>query len=256
MPVWKPAQREIVRTLLDPEAYLDAAACHYALKFPEERVEMLVHRRPGQPAINGFLARIRTSVDRTQPELISMRARDEAAALALLRVGLPAGRRVYLQIPTALTDLAQQALAAIDTEFHLLLAHPRPLEIPDFPDPSDLEFSNEDANNGTPLFRFLRGTELGAYAGVNWINDRFAEVRTETSPDFRGRGLATILVGRLTRHLASIGRVPLYYVAASNVASRKVAAKLGYTDTGQGEWMGHAVLPAVVPSGLSGLIRY
>jgi GNAT superfamily N-acetyltransferase len=49
-----------------------------------------------------------------------------------------------------------------------------------------------------------------------------------TVPERRGEGLASSVAAWLCEYVISIGRVPVYVVAEGNVASRKIAARLGF----------------------------
>lgn len=56
---------------------------------------------------------------------------------------------------------------------------------------------------------------------------RYAEIGTITHPDYRGRGLSTVLCGQAMRWAAGRGRVSIWSCDEANTASWRVAEKLG-----------------------------
>jgi GNAT superfamily N-acetyltransferase len=248
MPIWVPSRREELGHLLDRASPLDAAASHYLFEYPSERVRLLACGPEG--SVRGFLARVRTSFDLSQPELLTLRACDEATALALLRAGAPPGKPVYLALPANAFEVARGLLAFLDVEpYHVLVCrHDRKrVSAP----PPGMRLVATQELNGTPLFQLWADDVLAAFAGANWISDRFGELRVHTAPGYRGRGLAAIVLGTACRFLLDGGRVPLYCAAGSNTASLRLAAGLGFEDTGGRELTGLAVLPLKVPAAVA-----
>jgi GNAT superfamily N-acetyltransferase len=58
------------------------------------------------------------------------------------------------------------------------------------------------------------------------------EISVGTEPRARGRGLARCLVAQAARHILDSGRIPTYLHTLDNVASARVAAAVGFDDTG------------------------
>ena len=65
-------------------------------------------------------------------------------------------------------------------------------------------------------------------ASVWYWGDVLADMGVVTHPDYRTRGAATMLVGRLCKIALSEGRMPLYRYEVGNEASEKVSRKLGF----------------------------
>lgn len=63
-----------------------------------------------------------------------------------------------------------------------------------------------------------------SYVVSSW---RYAEIGTITHPDYRGKGLSTVLCGQAIRWAASQGRVSIWSCDEANTASWRVAERLG-----------------------------
>jgi predicted GNAT family acetyltransferase len=83
-----------------------------------------------------------------------------------------------------------------------------------------------------------RDESPAAEAGVNWMSADFAEVFVRVDERVRGRGLGKSVVSALSTHLLKIGRIPIYISANDNIASQRLATRLGYRDTGARELSG------------------
>ena len=74
------------------------------------------------------------------------------------------------------------------------------------------------------------GDRLVAVAFTAGIGDRYADVGVVTHQDWRGRGLATACAALVCSELMRRGLVPVWGASVENLASRRVAAKLGFVE--------------------------
>ena len=65
-------------------------------------------------------------------------------------------------------------------------------------------------------------------AGASADSASLWQIGVDVLPGYRGKGLATALVGRLTDEVLSRGVVPYYGTWPANIASRLVARSSGY----------------------------
>lgn len=73
------------------------------------------------------------------------------------------------------------------------------------------------------------GARLAAVANTFFVGDHYEEVGVVTEPAFRGRGLSVACSGRLCDDIRTRGRIPSWTTSPDNLASRRVAEKLGFT---------------------------
>lgn len=72
------------------------------------------------------------------------------------------------------------------------------------------------------------GSQLAALAACSADCDSMWQIGIDVLPAYRGRGIATALVTRLTREILARGKVPFYCCAWSNVASARTAFRSGF----------------------------
>ncbi len=233
-------RRTHLRALLNDQSTADALACYYALHHSPERTELFVHWAAADPArADGFLVRARTGLDLFRP-LVTFRAPDESAAVALFREGLLVGRPVYLTVPEPMALWANKHLIVTDAELYRVYRFNPAKHTPHL---NVLAVLSVGAD-GAPRCEIRSGGEVSAVAGVNWRSPRFAEVYVYVDPAMRGRGWARAVVSAVANAIVQAGRVPLYVVAESNEVSIRVAEAVGFEDTGWREYVGQAVRPA------------
>jgi len=73
------------------------------------------------------------------------------------------------------------------------------------------------------------GAEIMGVAAASNDTDYMYQVGIDVVPYYRNRGIATALTGILTDEIILRGKVPFYGTWWSNIASRKVALRSGYT---------------------------
>ena len=74
---------------------------------------------------------------------------------------------------------------------------------------------------------YLDGRLVGL-AGASADCDAMWQIGIDVLPEYRRMGIASTLVNRLAREILSIGRVPFYCAAWSNVKSAKCAMRAGF----------------------------
>lgn len=72
------------------------------------------------------------------------------------------------------------------------------------------------------------GGRLAAVANSFFLGDRYEEIGVVTEPEFRGQGLSVACAGRLCAEVHARGHIPSWTTSPDNVASRRVAEKLGF----------------------------
>jgi GNAT superfamily N-acetyltransferase len=76
----------------------------------------------------------------------------------------------------------------------------------------------------------LVGGQIVATALVTALGPRYAEVGVFTSEDHRRRGYATAAASLVARAIQQTGRIPVWGAGAHNVASLRLARKLGFVE--------------------------
>jgi RimJ/RimL family protein N-acetyltransferase len=84
------------------------------------------------------------------------------------------------------------------------------------------------AASGTAWGAFS-GDRLASVAGVFFVGDRYDEIGVATEPGFRRQGLSTACAGAVCADILRRGRIPSWTTSPDNLASARVAAKLGFT---------------------------
>ena len=81
-----------------------------------------------------------------------------------------------------------------------------------------------------------------AEAGTSWISSRYGEVFVQVAEAVRRRGLGKSVVSAVCTPLLQRNRTPLYITRTDNIASRRLAERLGFYDTGAFELSGALTL--------------
>ena len=77
------------------------------------------------------------------------------------------------------------------------------------------------------------GGELMAVASTWAVSERFADLAVITAGPWRDRGLATACAGLVVEDIRRSGRVPVWSTGEDNLASLRVARKLGFDEVGR-----------------------
>ena len=78
----------------------------------------------------------------------------------------------------------------------------------------------------------LEGDRICAVAFSAGISSEEVDIGVETREEYRGRGLASALAGKMCEHIMRIGKKPLWGHAGTNTGSMKTALKCGFIQTG------------------------
>lgn len=99
---------------------------------------------------------------------------------------------------------------------------------------SDNRFTNALLYNTKELRRdvlavcMYNGRSLMGVAGASNDSDKFWQIGIDIIPEYRGKGVGTALVSKLTKEIFMSGAIPYYGTWWSNIASRKLACRCGY----------------------------
>lgn len=80
-----------------------------------------------------------------------------------------------------------------------------------------------------------RGKIVGV-AGASKTCAKLWQIGIEVLPEYRNMGVASYLVNRLTFEILERGEIPSYDVIASNIASQRVAQRIGYFPAWVSDW--------------------
>ena len=97
----------------------------------------------------------------------------------------------------------------------------------DVPDPARLP-----ALSPIPVAAVWAGREPVAFCYPVWQTERWWDVSIDTLAPFRRRGFGARAARALVRHMRRAGRAPVWGALDTNTASRQLAARLGFIETG------------------------
>ncbi|MCX6017248.1 MAG: GNAT family N-acetyltransferase [Chloroflexi bacterium] len=211
----------------------DALASYFALEHDPRRVQLHVRTNTAGRTL-AFVAVCQTGIDLFRP-LVVLRSNDAAALHETIRAALQPGRQYLLSAPPSL----QPEIAAECELQGVTINTISTLTVADFKPVANILVQTSRTPDG--LLRAsiaARGGGIAAEAGVSWISTRYAEVYVQVNESLRNRGLGKSVVSALCAAILERGRTPLYVAAADNVASQRLAARLGFAETGAFELTG------------------
>jgi len=81
-----------------------------------------------------------------------------------------------------------------------------------------------------------KNDKIVGMTGACNVSSTMWQIGIDVLPEYRQLGLATYLVNRLTFEILNRGRVPIYDVISSNIASQRVAYRVGYYPAFVTDW--------------------
>lgn len=218
-------QRTLIRHLFDPANAADAPTAYYALFHNPAKSALTIQIDADGRAV-GFVADCRTGIDLFRP-LITLRCPDaETAADLMQRALVP--NRPYILFASEDQITFTGGSVQIDT-IHTL--HIYKLDRVRFEPVINVLVKQRTSPDGSPRC-VIESSGQQALAGINWQSPNFAEIFVHTDAAARQRGWGISVTSALTQVILESGRIPIYLVESENEASRKLAEKLGYVDTG------------------------
>jgi hypothetical protein len=226
------ATRALIAPLLTAQP-ADALASYFALEHDTRRTR-IVTRANGQGRATAFVAVCQTGIDLFRP-LVVIRGDEPAALKDAMREALSPGRQYLFSAPITLRPELEQ-LAHLDGEtankiFTLSRADFQPV----------VNILVQTSRTPDGLLRAAiraRDESNAAEAGTSWVSSRYAEVYVRVAESVRNRGLGRSVVSAVSVQILDLNRAPLYSAADVNIASQRLALRLGYRDTGSWELSG------------------
>ena len=101
---------------------------------------------------------------------------------------------------------------------------------------NSLVFDDNGRTNSSIAFVAYRGDAVAAVAAASIAYANLWEIGIDVLPSYRGHGLATAMVRKLTCELLYKGAVPFYSASITNIGSQMVAARAGYIPCWVDSW--------------------
>jgi GNAT superfamily N-acetyltransferase len=94
--------------------------------------------------------------------------------------------------------------------------------------PGDLREELHEAEAETPIFAAFAGERPAAFCHAGAVTESLWDVSIDTLEPFRRQGYAVRCAAFVIEHMRAVGREPVWGSLVSNVASVRLAAKLGF----------------------------
>ncbi len=201
-----------------------AIAAHYALHYPESKVNLHLHSINDE--VDGFLVSARTGFDLFRP-FVATYATNENSLRRLLQARLSPSQEVFIHAPADLGHIVFGEMRVADPT---LLRMYR-LEPSRFEHKVNILTVGRRTERGFPFFEIRNNDMSLAQAGVNWRSPSFAEVYVNVHRQAQGRGYGFSVLNALVSELLQKSIIPYYVVDDNNTPSIKLAEKVGFTDT-------------------------
>ena len=228
----------IANSLHQPIAAQDALAHHYAVEYDARRTKLFaMPERPRLGPSDGQLtwaAVCQTGMDLFRPLLIARSSSDAELASVLKAVLIP-GRQYLFSLPPDLKSKLERSCSLHGEQSNLIYVLSRESFQP---------VVNILVQGSMTPDAKLRATirardgSAAAEAGTNWQGARFAEVFVQVAEGARRRGLGKSVLSAVCAQLFEMGRTPILLAGGENVASQRLATRLGFQDTGARELTG------------------
>jgi RimJ/RimL family protein N-acetyltransferase len=84
------------------------------------------------------------------------------------------------------------------------------------------------ARAGTPVFAAFAGQQPAAFCYAGSVTERWWDISIDTLEPFRRQGYAAQCVAYVIQHMSEQGKMPVWGALESNIASARLATKLGF----------------------------
>lgn len=91
-----------------------------------------------------------------------------------------------------------------------------------------LQYNDESI---TPEILAVAAFDNGVFAGIACAtkdNEKMCQIGVDVVPEYRNKGIATVMVNKLTIEVLNRDLIPYYFTDNSNIASQKTAIRAGY----------------------------
>ncbi len=211
----------------------DALTSYFTLEHDAKRTKLYVRTDSGGRTL-AFVGVCQTGIDLFRP-LVVMRGDDSVALRDALQQALVPKRQYLLSAPPAaqpdITAVCALSGDSISNVFTLNRSAFQPVM-------NMLVVSSKTPDGMLRASIAARDGTNAAEAGTSWISTRYGEVFVQVLEGARKRGLGKSVVSAVSNDLLARNRTPLYVTRTDNVASRRLAQRLGYQDTGMFELSG------------------
>lgn len=231
-------RRRAIRHLLDERDPNDARASYYAQHYQRSQ---LITERPDTARAVGYVCFSRTGLDLFRPFVtLRLPADNYAASERLLTQALQPGVPFIMSVLRRDLPLVK-AFCDVQTEDEMAVM----VMVRGRFEPVINVLVNQDDKPGLQRAYIRRDGAIVSTAITNWQTRDYAEIGITTSPLNRRQGWGQSVLAALTQFHTERGRTPLYYVAHTNVASRKLAESVGYVDLGGREVLIEGTMRAI-----------
>lgn len=221
------AKRRELGTWIQQDDAHQAILAYYMLHHPAGRVRLHLSRNE-HGKLCAALAECVTGYDLFRP-LVVMLADDDDALRRVLQEAMPRGRPCLILGPLYYAPVWREVLVFNEETVCRLYV----LEPAQFAPIINVLVTAGRTPDGLPRYEIRSPQKVLAFASVNWRSPRFAEVGVFTEPEARGRHWGESVVSALCAELLGQGVTPLYLADEANEASKRLAERLGFRDTGR-----------------------
>jgi len=221
------AKRRDLRTWLGDENADGAVFAYYLLHHPANRTRLhMVRNENGK--LTGALAECITGYDLFRP-LVVMLGEDDEALRRLIQEAMPRNRPCLLLSTLHYAPVWQEFMQLTEDTIYRLYA----LDLRVFEPVINVLVTWAKTPDGLPRYEIRSPDKAVAAASLNWRSPRFAEIAVHTEPAARGRRWGESVVSALCAELIGEGVMPLYLANEMNEASRRLAERVGFRETGR-----------------------
>ena len=211
----------------------DAVASYFTLEHDPKRTRLTVLTNGSGRAL-AFVAVCQTGLDLFRP-MVVMRGDDANAMQDALREALQPRRQYLFNALPSVRPTIEALLNFHGEAIHVIYV----LNASDFQPIVNILVQASKTPDG--LLRAVikaRDGSNAAEAGTSWISSRYAELFVNVVEGARSRGLGKSVVSAVSATILGMNRLPLYVAEKDNLASIRLAQRLGFHNTNAFELSG------------------